>query len=206
MLVGQDPVDRRRRRHDHTGHRWPAQQLHTDPLGPPPRMLPPHLRDLDLHRIVHPVRTRRRPPEPIRQPGQSIDQIAGDPGMHTLPRHPRPRPLPPWPSHPQDRTHSIKTLLDNRQLNRHHPGLHDVRGTLPNGMAITAGVKRVLIHECQESAETGRHNRCAIGEDFLYCVKNRARVQLRAEQPDQPAAEGHRSGNRRRTQGLSQPR
>jgi predicted small metal-binding protein len=38
-------------------------------------------------------------------------------------------------------------------------------------MAVTAGVKHLLTHECQESTETGQGTWVAIGEEFLYCVK-----------------------------------
>ena len=46
------------------------QQLHPDPLRTPPRMLPPHLRHRDPHRLRRGMRTRLRPMGPVRQPGR----------------------------------------------------------------------------------------------------------------------------------------
>jgi hypothetical protein len=116
-VSGQNPVDRPLRRHQRPVHRL-LQQLHPDALRTPPRMLPTHLGDLHLHRHRQAVRTRPRPPRPIRQTRDPIDQIPTDPGMQRLPRHTQP------PSHlrgrrtRQHRTHRIQPPLDHRQRNQ----------------------------------------------------------------------------------------
>ena len=65
-----------------------AQQLHPDPLRPPPRMLAPQLRHQNLHRLRRLVGTRGRPMRPIRQPADLFGQIPAHSPMHRHPVHP----------------------------------------------------------------------------------------------------------------------
>jgi hypothetical protein len=74
----------------------------------------------------------------------------------------------------KNRTHHIKTLLDNRQLNQHHPGLPclgDARGTSSNRMA-EHGRCQASTHTRLSRITRDRTLPCLQPcEEFLYCVK-----------------------------------
>jgi len=115
----QDPVDRPLRRHRHPSHRF-AQHLQPDPPRPPPRMLPAHLRHRHLHRRGRLVRARRRPVRPVRQTGQLLAQIPGQPAVYRRPVHPQPgRHLRDVRAR-QNRPDRVQPLLENRQDNQSH--------------------------------------------------------------------------------------
>ena len=84
-LPGENPVDRGRRG-NHDPVDGLAQQLHPDPLRPPPRMLAPQLRHQNLRHRGHLMRTRRRSMRPVRQPRHPVHHILGDP-LPTAPKH-----------------------------------------------------------------------------------------------------------------------
>jgi hypothetical protein len=120
-LTDQDPVDGPLRRNPDSvvpPRQRPAQQLKPDPARTPPRMLPPHLGHRDLHHLSSLMRTRLRPMRTIRQPADSLHQIACQPTMQRRPMHPGPRRYLSNLHARQHRPHRVQTLLHNRQDNQ----------------------------------------------------------------------------------------
>lgn len=96
--------------------RWPtaglAGHLQPDPPGSPRRMLPPDLRDRDLHFLRRLTRARMRAMGPARQlPGQ----MPCNPPVHRRPAHSQLRGDLHHVSAIPNRSDRIQTLLDNGQ-------------------------------------------------------------------------------------------
>lgn len=115
-MADQDPIHRHPRRH-RIRTAVPA-QLERDPPGPPPRMMPAQLTHQRLHLRRGLMYTPLRPAGPILQPGQSHLRIAGQPGVHRLPRHPDPGGHLHHRLSGLHRQHRPIPLLHNRQLHQ----------------------------------------------------------------------------------------
>jgi hypothetical protein len=76
-------------------------------------MLPPHLRNRDLNRIINLTRTRMRAVRPVGQPGKLPGQIPRHPPVQRRPVHSQPSRHLHHVSAIQDRANRVQALLDN---------------------------------------------------------------------------------------------
>jgi len=81
-------------------------------------MFAPHLSNHDLHHRGDLMRTRTRPMRTVRQTSNAVHQIPADPSMQGRPADPNLVSDFDHAATTKNCTHSIQTLLDNRQDNQ----------------------------------------------------------------------------------------